>query len=148
MTTIAWDGTTLAGDRCSWSGGTRRKVRKVFKIKAKDGETLLVGLVGQQSFAYQVVEWLKGDRLVGPVCKDFGVDAQEACALIINSKRKVFVLGASLTYNPMLEKIFSIGAGCEYAWGALEAGATAKQAIQITAKRSDYSALGADCITF
>ena len=147
MTTIAWDGKTLAGDCCSWSGGVRRKTRKVFKIKSPTRGMLLVGFVGQQSFAYAVADWIKGERDI-PNYKEFGVEPQNACAVVIDSKNRIYVLGCTLEFNLMRENIFAIGAGSEFAWGALEMGATSKQAVKIAEKRSDYAAMGIDCISF
>ena len=148
MTTIAWDGITLAADRCSWSGGVRRRVKKVFKIRMTDGEDYLVAFCGSGEFAHVVMEWMKGKRKSAPDCRDFGVDPESSCAVVIDQKHRVFLLGARLMYMRMEERIFANGAGHEFAWGALEAGATAKQAVEIAAKRSDFSALGVDCVRF
>lgn len=148
MTTIAWDGETLAADRCSWSGGARRAVRKVFKITMKDGETYLCAFCGSGEFAHAVMEWMTGKLSTPPDCASFGVDSETACALVINKKKQVFLLGARLHYMRMHEKQFAVGAGQDFAWGALEAGATAKQAVMIAAKRSDYAGLGVDCVSF
>lgn len=147
MTTIAWDGETLAADRCSWSGCVRRKTRKVFKVKAKDGNICLVAFCGSQAFAMAVMSWMAGKQ-EKPDCAEFGVAPDDACAVVIDSKLRVWSLGNRLQYCLMNEKIFATGAGQEFAWGALEAGAAAKRAIEIAAKRSDYSALGVDCVRF
>ena len=48
----------------------------------------------------------------------------------------------------MRERIYAQGAGQEFAWGALEAGATARRAIEIAMKRSDYAGLGVDTVGF
>lgn len=37
MTTIAWDGKTLAADKGSWSDGMHLAVQKVHKVTAPDG---------------------------------------------------------------------------------------------------------------
>lgn len=148
MTTIAWDGVTLAADRCSWSGGSRRQVRKVFKITMADGEPYLVAFAGSAEFAHAVMEWMKGKLKTPPDCSAFNVDQDSACAVVIDKKKRVWLLGARLRYMRMLEKKFANGAGQEFAWGALEAGATAKQAVMIAMKRSDYAGLGVDCVSF
>lgn len=147
MTTIAWDGSTLAADRCSWSGGTRRAVRKVFKIRRVDGSLVLVAFCGSGEFAHAVLAWLQagGDK---PNCADFGVDPELACALVIDDRHRVWSLGGRLIYQRMRDRMFATGAGQEFAWGALEAGADAKRAVQIAAKRSDFAALGVDTVKF
>lgn len=149
MTTIAWDGKTLAADQCSWSGSVRRRVCKVFKIKSKDRGTLLVAFSGNASFATKVLDWMSGkcDR---PDPRDFHRldDLGRQCAVAIDSARRVWALSNSLIWEPMNESIFAHGAGQEFAWGALEAGATAVQAIEITARRSDFAGFGVDTVQF
>ena len=148
MTTIAWDGTTLAADCCSWSGGVRRKVRKVFKIYTPDRGTLLVAFTGQAAFCMRVLDWMKGGER--PTPSDFYDRAEitNQCAIAIDESRRVWVLGNDLYWLESLDTIYANGAGQEFAWGALEAGATAEQAIEIAMKRSDYAGLGVDCVRF
>lgn len=149
MTTIAWDGHTLAADRCSWSGGARRGVRKVFRCTAPDGRRFLVAFAGDGTFALQVLAWMRGKR-DRPNPTDFcpldKIDHQ--CALVIDEQRVCWQLGNSLFYSRMRERIYAYGGGQDFAWGALEAGATARKAIQIAIKRSDYAGLGVDAVSF
>lgn len=147
MTTIVWDGKTLAGDRCSWSGPTRRQVRKVFRITAKDGKDFLVGFCGDGAFALAVLAWMRGDA-DKPMARLFGVSPDAQCALVIDSDLTVWGVGGSLAYYRFDEKMMAMGGGQEFAWGALEAGATAAQAVEIAAKRSDYAAMGVDTVSF
>lgn len=147
MTTIAWDGKTLAGDRCSWSGPTRRHVRKVFRIKAKDGNDFLVGFCGDGAFALAVLAWMRGDG-DKPSYHAFGVHPDTQCAMVIDKDRVVWGLGGALTYYRFDESMMAMGGGQEVAWGALEAGATAQQAIEIAIKRSDHAGFGVDCVSF
>lgn len=149
MTTIAWDGKTLAADQCSWSGGTRRRTKKVFKIRTKQGRVLLVAFAGTQSFCLQVLAWMKGDG-PRPNPSDYWGrdDIDRQCAVVIDEKRRVWSLSNDLFWNQMKERKFANGSGQEMAWGALEAGATAAQAIRIVMKRSDYAGLGVDTVSF
>lgn len=57
MTTIAWDGKTLAGDKQVTTGGTATKTTKVFKVKTKKGY-VLVGYSGDLADGQAFVEWL------------------------------------------------------------------------------------------
>ena len=149
MTTIAWDGETLAADSCSWSGGARRKVKKVFRIESKERGDLLVAFSGHGSFCLMVLDWMTGkaDR---PNPSDF-YDRESICsqcAVVIDSDKRVWSLGNDLFWQEMLESKYANGAGQDFAWGALEAGATAQQAIEIAMKRSDYAGLGVDMVSF
>lgn len=49
-------------------------------------------------------------------------------------------------YGRMRESFYAFGGGQEFAWGALEAGATAVEAVRIAIKRSDYAGLGVDVV--
>jgi len=149
MTTIAWDGKTLAADSCSWSGGCRRRVRKVFKVKSGDGREFLVAFAGDGSFALAILEWMRGNKERPNPLEFMSVeDTQNQCALVIDEKLRVWQLSANLVYCRMRERIYAFGAGQEFAWGALEAGATATQAIRIAMKRSDHAGLGVDSVSF
>lgn len=149
MTTIAWDGQTLAADSCSWSGGCRRRVRKVFKVTAADGRRFLVAFAGDGCFALAVLAWMRGEReRPDPLAFIKPDDISNQCALVIDEKRRVWQLGCSLVYSRMRERFYAFGGGQDFAWGALEAGATAQQAVRIAIKRSDYAGLGVDAIRF
>lgn len=150
MTTIAWDGTTLAADRCSWTGhGIRRRARKVFRVTSQDGRRFLVAFAGNAAFALAILDWMRGKR-EAPFFRDYVADGSpdDACCVCIDERRRVWVLNARLSWIPFPEKVFATGAGQEFAWGALEAGASARRAIEIAIKRSDYAGFGVDCVRF
>ncbi len=149
MTTIAWDGKTLAADCCSWSGGARRKVRKVFRVESAERGMLLVAFAGHGAFCLRVLDWMRGQG-ERPNPSDYysREEINNQCAVVIDQERQVWSLGNDLHWQRMEETIYANGAGQEFAWGALEAGATAQQAIEITAKRSDYAAFGVDTVEF
>lgn len=87
----------------------------------------------------------KGEK---PICSNFGVDPTNQFAIVIDERRRIWNLTATLNYARYFERKFAMGAGQEFAWGALEAGASAKRAVEIAIKRSDYAALGVDCVGF
>lgn len=151
MTTIAWDGTTLAADQCSWSGGVRRKVRKVFKLERAvgfEGE-VLVAFAGTASYCLQVLAWMKGQGERPTPERHFKPDEMDRqCAVLIDYGRRVWACSNDLNWQQHDESMFANGAGQEFAWGALEAGATAQRAVEIAIKRSDYAGFGVDTVTF
>jgi len=149
MTTIAWDGKTLAADACSWSGGARRRMRKVFKVTAADGRLFLVAFAGNGSFALAVLAWMRSERdRPDPLAFMPQTELPNQCALVIDQQRRVWQLGNELVYTQMRERVYAFGGGQDFAWGALEAGATAAQAIRIAMRRSDYAGLGVDSVRF
>lgn len=144
MTTIAFDGYTMAADRCSWSGATRRQVRKLFRIR-RAGREFVVAFAGSGSYAWTVLRWMRGEgERPNPLAFHEHKDLNQQCAVAVDERRRVWVLGNELIWTPVRERIFAHGGGQDFAWGALEAGATARQAVLIAQKRSDYAGFGAD----
>jgi hypothetical protein len=147
MTTIAFDGKTLAADRCSWSAGVRRKVRKVFKVQ-RDGQVFLVALSGDAGFALAVLAWMRGGARPDPAFFHAPTEFSRVCAVAVDERRQVHTLSNALHWESFRERQFAHGAGQEFAWGALEAGASAAQAVRIAIKRSDYAGFGVDTVRF
>lgn len=154
MTTIAWDGVRLAADQAGWSNGMKRRVCKVFevhatKVSGAPARRMLVGFTGSASFCTQVLAWMRGER-ERPNPLDFmpAADLDRPCALVIDEKRKLWLLGNDLHYQPLRDKKMALGAGQEIALGALEAGASARRAVEIAIKRTDYAGIGVDVIFF
>lgn len=146
MTTIAWDGKTLAADRGSWSNGLHQAVRKVYRITAPDGRRFLVALAGDSAFAMQTLRWMRGEVEEAPKC--LSDDATSDVAVVIDERRRVWRLNSRLIYIPYRDKIHAHGAGQEIALGAMMAGADAVKAIRITMQVSDYAARGVDWARF
>ena len=149
VTTIVYANGVLAGDSCSWSAGVRRKVKKVFHVKNAERGELLVGFAGNPGFALKTLDWMsgKGDR---PNPRDFFAldDLPSQFALAVDRDVKVWTMSQDLIWHPSEESMYALGAGHEFAWGALEAGATAVQAVEIAIKRSDFAGLGVDWVSF
>lgn len=144
MTTIAWDGTTLAADRAAWSGGQKYRVRKVARVTAPDGRRFLWAGCGDGTFAPMLLAWMKGGPHPGP----YPEAGNFTVAVVIDEQLRVWRMNHLLRYTLIRERIHACGAGQDYAIGALEAGATARRAVEIAIKRSDYAGLGIDTVRF
>ena len=68
--------------------------------------------------------------------------------MVIDEKRRVWMLNSRLVYVLHEGRLFTSGAGQEVAIGALMAGADSIQAIRITMKCCDYAARGVDWVKF
>lgn len=146
MTTIAFDGVTLAADRGSWSGGFHQRAKKVHRVTAPDGRRFLVAMMGNAAFATDVLRWMRGGQHPGQ-CLD--ADKEHDCAVVIDSNLRIWRLsGHRLTYREQAGPLHSGGAGQEIAMGALMAGADAIKAVKITMQVSDYAARGVDWVRF
>ena len=145
MTTIAWDGTTLAADRAAWSGGMKYRVRKVHKVKAPDGAVYLAAFCGDGHFAESVLRWMNG----GPHPGAYPNTDNVTIAVVITESRRIWRMDSTaLRYGRVRETVHACGAGQDFAIGALEAGATAVQAVHIAIKRSDMAGMGVDWVRF
>lgn len=120
------------------------KVRKVEKIKTKDGRRLLVALCGDSGFASAALHWMKSGDHPG------AYPSQETLtlAVVIDEQLRVWRLDTNLRYTRVMESKHACGAGQDFAIGAMMAGATAKRAIQIAIERSEYAGFGVDCVRF
>lgn len=147
MTTVAWDGRTLAADGAAWFGGARRRVRKVHRLDLIDRGPALVAAMGSMAFATLTLDFLVNGG-AKPQFSDYELNADQETALVIDRNRKIWVVTAALVWLPFEENIFASGSGHEFAMGALEAGATAEQAVRIAMKRSDYAGLDVDTVSF
>lgn len=127
MTTIAWDGKTLAADRrVSFDNTSDTKVTKI--VKTKHG---LCGTSGNTSLGAGFKRWFidgyKGDP--PPLQKD----GESAVAFVIRQNGARFHYDAYGWYEAHPGP-FAIGSGYELAIAAMESGKSAVEAVQIAAK--------------
>ena len=141
MTTIAWDGKTLAGDRQSTYGNTPTRTKKVFRHFNPNHGTVLLGFCGLTSEANEFIRWVRGERETAPVLKDIGIIA-------IDEKYHIWVSDQTLNWAKVGFKVWACGLGSDYALGAMLAGKSAKEAIQIAMRLDNLTGLGVDCVRF
>lgn len=146
MTTIAWDGRTLAADRGAWSNGLHQPIRKVHRLISLDGRVFLVAFAGDGAFCADVLRWMRHEAPPPGPCLD--EDKTRDCAVVIDDRRRVWRLNSRLIYMQHRSGVHVHGAGQEVALGALMAGADAIKAIRITMAVSDYAARGVDWVRF
>lgn len=134
MTTICWDGKTLAADTCALISGIRasfpRKLRRF-----KDGS--IAGFAGDIEPALMALDWLDDggvDPAAAPDLKAGGeimVVTRDREIILYNSKRLVPVT--------IEERLYAMGSGGEIALGAMMHGATALQAVRYAIERDPSS---------
>ena len=140
MTTIAWDGTTLAADRMAVHGGTNRMVRKLFDC----GDYWYAG-AGNFDEVYRVADWLRGGaNAKAPVVVD------EACIAGIavrKSDAAAYVLeGKNIVMTEVRRAPESTGSGHQYARAAMHLGKTASQAVVFASRFDVYTGMGVDSV--
>lgn len=155
MTTIAWDGKTLAVDRACWKGQeVWSPFKKLFEINLC-GESMSALRLAHPSIVWAatgmtgviplVAQWLErgGDR---PRFDKDVADGSLGVILEVDTG-KVYSFSGLLTVNPYEGAPVSDGVGHEMALGAMLAGASATRAIEIVAERSGMAAGGVDSFT-
>lgn len=148
MTIIAWDGRTLAGDRMSTVGGTpiRDAEPKVHRMRAPNGRLALFGFSGNSSFRSAYLHWLCGGE--EPQIKQ-GETMNWAIVAIVEPR---WVYYRSDTANRWdlfgAMSYWAIGSGADYALGAMEHGATARQAVRIATLLDNQCGMGIDSVRF
>lgn len=131
MTTIAWDGKTLAGDTQATSGCVRRRVEtKVHRIQSADGNVYLLGCSGMDQDMHVVLDWLrKGMR--DEDRPKFDPDSFSAILVPPPHHRIVWRLESRCIPLPIKDPFHALGNGREFAMAAMYLGKSAREAILV-----------------
>jgi len=126
MTTIAWDGKTLAVDSRATTSGVIRsdRVKKLWKIGDE-----WIAVSGRFDETMLVVEWIRAGRPQDrkpTLSEDFG-------AMILRRK-KLYRIESKLAEWPIDAPFAAGGSGFEIALGAMAAGADAVTAVKIASR--------------
>lgn len=131
MTTIAYDGYDLAADSQVTSGNEKvTGVQKIHEIQIK-GKTYWIGLSGTTKYFKDVIAWTRRGctkpepKVNGEV--DGMLISYEGCVMILVDD------GENISWDEW-HKPVAIGSGGQFAIGAMLAGKSAKQAVNIAAK--------------
>lgn len=124
MTTIAWDGKTLAADSRATSNGMPYKAVKIFTLS--DG-SIFAGS-GDYGQVCAIRDWLYD--LENPKSKP---NADDFAGLIVSPRGDAFRLEAALIRLPIHEAFHAMGSGRDFAMAAMHCGRTAREAIEIAA---------------
>lgn len=121
MTTIAWDGKTIASD--SQSAGTYVDQHGATKIVKRDGKII----AGSGRFS-TVCEYFDGNTEFDDESYFIEIDQKTGKARVIEAK-------GSYPIKPPQD----IGSGCDFAMGAMLAGKSASEAVKIAIKLDSNS---------
>ncbi|MGH6820872.1 MAG: hypothetical protein ACREDU_08445 [Methylocella sp.] len=125
MTTICWDGKTLAADTFA-HGSVIVKVHKLYRLS--DGA--MFGAAGSCQEAMAVLAWLNGGEKPA--------DLENFVGLIITRAGAQF-LGERLMREPVLEPFYAIGSGAHFAIAAMACGKTAIEAVRLAERFDPYT---------
>lgn len=144
MTTIAWDGKTLACDSGAWRGNlvdTAKKLHHLGKI-AVDHESKPVEAwavtIGEIAYSNQLLRWLIERDEKPPVPPE---KHSENFAFIVTKTLRTFTLTGNGTLGELTTVPVAAGGGAGVALGAMLHGASAVRAIEYAAERTDCAML-------
>lgn len=132
MTTIAWDGKTLAVDRASWQGHLCSDAQKLYRI---DRLQAWYAAAGDEALVQRVIRWLRTGTSESIPEKE----QEHSFGLLVNERGEVFRVSGYLELAKIEKAPVSDGAGAPIAIGAMLAGADAIQAIAIAERCSDVA---------
>lgn len=139
MTTIAWDGHSLVGDKLRTVNNAPFPVTKIFTVDENE-EQFLYGCAGHSGQCIAFRQW-KERRDEAPA-----FDCLEV--LCVKQDRSVWVADEKLRWIEVPRNRWAIGSGGRVAIGAMAAGATAQQAVRIASDYDNDTGLGFDVLTF
>lgn len=133
VTTIAWDGKTLAADSRITSGGLPSYVTKAWRLP--DGR--LLGCAGSMASAHAVYRWLAegGDKPSAP--KDF-------TAMRITNRidgPHIEIADEGMDFYRIHAAKWAIGSGRDFAIAVMALGRSAREAVEIAAQFDIYTGL-------
>lgn len=131
MTTIAYDGTTIAADGLMLSG-TERVATRIKKIRVSGGR--IYALSGLAAMLEPLIKWHAEGADPGTVPKATGDNSWSMIVLEHGKPLTLFTSGCQYPDEYSEGYFFAIGSGQDYALGAMHAGKSAREAVEIAAK--------------
>lgn len=140
MTTIAWDGQTLAGDKQATSHGTPSVCTKVFKVE-RDGVVCLYGTSGRADECTAFRRWVLGEADRPSLSDEFSV-------MSIDQKGRIWMAHGQMYWYEIGRQTWAIGSGADYALGAMACGAGAEKAVLVASDLDAFTGFGVDTVRF
>ena len=146
MTTVAWDGETLAADRLTVGGNLKRTITKLYVC----GD-FVYGGAGMVIEIMQVVDWLRrGAKTINSPSASSKDDCG-VCGIAIHKSRKAFIVEWNESHTrlmPCEEPAWAIGCGRDFAIAAMACGKTAAEAVEIAARFDAGTGHGVNVVRF
>lgn len=133
MTTIAWDGRTLAADRQLTTSGVRYETTKAHRLR--DGS--LFASCGSLENNVAVRTWLNdgGDKPI--IDKDDDYDG-----VLIKPDGTAWILSKKLYFIAIESPCYATGSGRDFALIAMRMGKTAREAVELAAELCIFTGMG------
>ena len=149
MTTIAWDGKTLAGDRLCTDGSMKHDRSKIMRYQNIDMGIFLIAYAGRVDVGDEMVQWYAGGVWLVEKYPQAQRDESTSVTFIV-VERCGDIVEYGITPYPIRHSkppFYAIGSGREYAMAAMHCGKTAAEAVEIAAVYDLYTGGGVDVVT-
>lgn len=141
MTTIAWDGRTLAADKRTTNSGLVRTVTKLFRANG-----FMVAVCGDLSQGLEMVEWIS--RGADPATLPASQRGENWSSIVtIDSSGGVRLYEQGAISFKVEDKHFACGSGRDYAMAAMHLGCDAAGAIGVATALDCFTGNGVDTMT-
>ncbi len=157
MTDIAWDGKVLAADSRSSTENLMHltNCRKIFKLS----NGAILGTAGDDDDRDVRVVLSKATPRKMPTRQQLADTKTEFSGLMVFPKGHLFMISIGWTehgqdgewtasVSPISDRIAAVGHGMEYAYGVMEHGGSAREAVRVACKRDLSCALPVQWATF
>lgn len=149
MTTIAWDGNTLAVDRqCSW-GCTKTPQTKIGQFIEGPYKNCIFASCGEAEYVPELIHWfetLNADPNLYPATQKDS-DKTQACFMVIGPNKEIWEFGQSAFPLLVEAPYFALGSGMDFAMAAMYCGKNATEAIECASFFDKNSGLGWNAVT-
>lgn len=124
MTTVVATRTHMAADTFFTDGSRGTKIRRVGRS--------LIGYCGPVYQAIEFIAWVEAGMRGAPPLKD--KDKSDHVGFVLLNSSGLYQMEGRGTLMPVDAEYWAIGSGADYAVGAMAAGATVEEAIEIAAR--------------
>ncbi len=148
MTTIVADRREgiMVSDNQNTLAGIRTPCRKIYRINAGPNKGCLVGTCGNSGPSLAFVEWYEyhskpsyeegfdDNQTLG-----VGDDDEDFWCLILTPDKRILIGDRFMMTEEIPVPYFAVGSGGNIALGAMDAGATAEEALEIACRRDTHT---------
>ncbi|UPT52955.1 ATP-dependent protease [Hafnia phage yong3] len=148
MTCLAFDGKVLAADRGVMRSHAVTEYRKIHVVDGHRGK-FIMGFCGFTALTDAALTYFNSPIKVDfPDCKKYETDLTDTIGLAIDKDGVCrFIYGDGAFSEPLRDPWAADGSGCVFLTGALAAGASAEQAIQLAIQHTTCAYLGVDTLS-
>jgi len=139
MTTIAYDGKTLASDSRSTLSGPTIYEEDCQKLFTDVGPFVVLGIAGDFQDAVDAISLIEGYTQVDQIRNIDSDSIGDVALLGITKEGMLWSYAGDMSFQLREDKPFSTGSGSSYALAAMDLGLTAEEAVVYASTRDPFT---------